>query len=62
MLEWNDTHKMAWGILLMFGGGLALAKSMESSGLMKLIGEGIAIYAPQHLFLLILLVASISIF
>lgn len=62
LLEWNDTHKMAWGILLMFGGGLALAKSMESSGLMKLIGEGIAIYAPQHLFLLILLVATISIF
>jgi len=62
LLEWNDTHKMAWGILLMFGGGLALAKSMESSGLMKLIGEGIATYAPQHLFFLILLVATISIF
>lgn len=62
LLEWNDTHKMAWGILLMFGGGLALAKSMESSGLMKLIGEGIATYAPQQLFLLILLISTISIF
>ena len=62
LLEWNDTHKMAWGILLMFGGGLALAKSMESSGVMKMIGEGIASYAPQQLIFLILLVTTISIF
>lgn len=37
ILEWNDTSKLAWGILLLFGGGLALAKGMASSGLVSLI-------------------------
>ncbi|MGB3227313.1 MAG: DASS family sodium-coupled anion symporter [Saprospiraceae bacterium] len=62
LLDWRDTKNMAWGILLMFGGGLALAKAMENAGVMKLIGEGIANYAPDNRFLLILLVATISIF
>ncbi|HMR16177.1 MAG TPA: DASS family sodium-coupled anion symporter, partial [Mariniflexile sp.] len=25
ILQWNDTQKLAWGILILFGGGLALA-------------------------------------
>ena len=62
ILVWKDTSKMAWGILLMFGGGLALAKAMENAGVMKLIGEGISNYAPVNLFLLIVLVVTISIF
>jgi len=62
ILVWKDTTKMAWGILLMFGGGLALAKAMENAGVMKLIGEGISNYAPDNLFLLIVLVVTISIF
>jgi len=42
VLEWNDTSKLAWGILLLFGGGLALAKGMASSGLVALITDTIA--------------------
>ena len=37
ILQWNDTSKLAWGILLLFGGGLALAKGMASSGLVDAI-------------------------
>ena len=62
ILNWKDTSKMAWGILLMFGGGLALAKAMENAGVMKMIGEGISNYAPDNRFLLIMLVATVSIF
>jgi sodium-dependent dicarboxylate transporter 2/3/5 len=62
LLEWKDTKNMAWGILLLFGGGLTLAKELEDAGVMKMIGDGIATYAPQHLFLNILLVCTISIF
>lgn len=42
VLEWNDTSKLAWGILLLFGGGLALAKGMASSGLVDLVTKTIA--------------------
>lgn len=62
LLEWKDTKNMAWGILLLFGGGLALAKGLENAGVMKMIGDGISVYAPENRFLLILLVATVSIF
>jgi sodium-dependent dicarboxylate transporter 2/3/5 len=42
ILQWKDTEKLAWGILLLFGGGLALAKGMASSGLVALITNTIA--------------------
>jgi sodium-dependent dicarboxylate transporter 2/3/5 len=42
ILQWKDTEKLAWGILLLFGGGLALAKGMASSGLVDLITDTIA--------------------
>jgi sodium-dependent dicarboxylate transporter 2/3/5 len=41
-LQWKDTEKLAWGILILFGGGLALAKGMASSGLVALITDTIA--------------------
>jgi len=31
-LSWKDTEKLPWGILLLFGGGLALAAIMEKNG------------------------------
>ena len=37
ILQWRDTEKLAWGILILFGGGLSLAKGMASSGLVTLI-------------------------
>ncbi|PQJ77070.1 SLC13 family permease [Polaribacter glomeratus] len=42
ILKWKDTEKLAWGILLLFGGGLALANAMESSGLVALVTDTIA--------------------
>ena len=33
LLQWDDTKKMAWGILLLFGGGIALASALENAGL-----------------------------
>ena len=62
LLNWSDTHKMSWGILLMFGGGLTLAKGLEHVGVMKSLGEHIASIAPSQEFLLIILVTTVSIF
>lgn len=33
LLVWKDTEKLPWGILLLFGGGLALATAMEKNGI-----------------------------
>lgn len=62
LLDWPDTGKMAWGILLLFGGGIALAKALEDVKLMDQLGTYIASYATDNTFLMILIVTTISIF
>ncbi|MFN8283162.1 MAG: DASS family sodium-coupled anion symporter [Chitinophagales bacterium] len=62
ILVWKDTQKMAWGILILFGGGLALAKGLEEAGLIQLLGNILADIAPENLFLLILLITTFSVF
>ena len=42
ILNWGDTTKLAWGILILFGGGLALAKGMSVSGLVDMVSNAIA--------------------
>jgi len=42
LMRWDDTTRLPWGILILFGGGLTLAKGMESTGLIQLVGGAIA--------------------
>ncbi|WP_299436326.1 DASS family sodium-coupled anion symporter [uncultured Maribacter sp.] len=42
IIKWQDTSKLAWGILVLFGGGLALAKGMSVSGIVDLVANTIA--------------------
>lgn len=62
ILVWRDTKKMAWGILILFGGGLALAKGLEETGSIQLLGDILAQIAPGNLFLLMLLITTLSVF
>jgi len=39
LLDWKDMKEMQWGILLLFGGGMALAEGMEKSGIVEQIGS-----------------------
>lgn len=39
LLNWGSAEKLPWGVLLLFGGGLALSSQFTSSGLTKWIGE-----------------------
>ncbi len=47
ILIWEDTLKVPWGILLLFGGGLALAGGFQLSGLGQLVGEGFSQWQVQ---------------
>jgi solute carrier family 13 (sodium-dependent dicarboxylate transporter), member 2/3/5 len=42
VLAWEDTRELPWGVLLLFGGGLALARAMETSGLAQEIAGAVA--------------------
>ena len=41
-LDWKDTSKLPWGILVLFGGGLALASGLTQAGFIDMIGEYIS--------------------
>ncbi len=62
LLVWSDTTKMAWGILLLFGGGMALAAGLEKSGLIGSLGNWMSGFTNgSSLLLLIISIAIISI-
>jgi len=61
LLEWGDTKRMAWGILLLFGGGLALAGALEKAGLIQQLGQWLSHFAGGG-FILVLMVTVLSIF
>ena len=42
IITWKDTKRLAWGILILFGGGLALARGMSVSGLVDTVAGAIA--------------------
>jgi len=39
LLDWKDTEKLPWGILLLFGGGLNLADALAETGVINIIGD-----------------------
>lgn len=61
LLAWEDTSKMAWGILILFGGGISLASALENAGLIQSMGTWMARFAGGG-FLLILVVTIVSLF
>ena len=41
LLVWKEADRAPWAVILMFGGGLALASGMEASGLADWLGEAL---------------------
>lgn len=62
LLNWKDTEKLPWGILLLFGGGLALAGSLETNGVIAYLSEVLKELSSVHYFVLLLVLVAIAIF
>lgn len=62
LLNWKDGVNIPWGILLLFGGGLAIAKGFKDSGLAQWIGEQLTILQGVHLIIVILCVTALVTF
>ena len=61
LIYWEDAVKLPWGILLLFGGGMALASGFESSGLAVWIGSHLTSLVGVSIFVLLLvLIASVN--
>ncbi|MEO8851289.1 MAG: DASS family sodium-coupled anion symporter [Allobranchiibius sp.] len=62
LLDWETAIKLPWGVLLLFGGGLALSSQFSSSGLTKYIGQQAEKLGSVPIVLLVLLVTAGVIF
>lgn len=60
ILEWDDTKEIPWGILVLFGGGLAIAAAFSSTGLAEWIGTQLSLLEGVH-YLLIFLITIITV-
>ncbi len=56
LLDWDTAKKLPFGIILLFGGGFALAKGFSSSGLAQWLGDQMGGISALPDFLIILLV------
>ena len=62
LLEWDETKKLPWGLLLLFGGGLSLASSISSSGLGQWLGTSFSLLVELKPWLIILLITTFIVF
>ncbi len=62
ILVWTDTSKMAWGILLLFGGGITLAAALDKAGLIKMLGIWLSGFSGSSVVFLVIAITIISLF
>ncbi|MEM6628467.1 MAG: SLC13 family permease [Bacteroidota bacterium] len=61
LITWEEAVKMPWGIILLFGGGMALAAGFKTSGLANWIGSQLSLLQGLEIFLTVLiLVAAVN--
>jgi sodium-dependent dicarboxylate transporter 2/3/5 len=58
IINWAEAVKLPWGVLLLFGGGLALAEGFRTSGLAEWIGSQMTLLQGMSLLLLLLILVT----
>lgn len=59
LLTWETSLELPWGVLLLFGGGLALSSQFSDSGLSEWIGEQMSGIGGLPVALIIVIVAAV---
>jgi sodium-dependent dicarboxylate transporter 2/3/5 len=62
LMNWTWARRVPWGILLLFGGGFALANGFQESGLTQWMGEQLKAFHFLPLILMILIVSAMATF
>ena len=61
LLNWKEADRAPWGVIMMFGGGLALAAAMTASGLAAWLGQVLEPLGTLPLFLLAAAIVALTI-
>lgn len=62
LLDWESAVRLPWGIVLLFGGGLAIADAFKSTGLTVWLGESLTAFGGLPSLLVLLVVVTMVIF
>ncbi|MCO4813456.1 MAG: SLC13/DASS family transporter [Flavobacteriales bacterium] len=62
LLKWEDTKNLPWGILILFGGGMALAKMLELNGVISELTVVFEAHREASLIVLLTVLVTIAIF
>ncbi|NRB39979.1 MAG: SLC13/DASS family transporter [Pseudomonadales bacterium] len=54
LLNWSAAANIPWGVLLLFGGGICLAKAFVASGLSTMVGDQLSVLATWPVFIMML--------
>lgn len=62
LLRWQHVEKLPWAILILFGGGLALAGAVSETGLAAWLGDNLHAVAALPAPVLVIIIATLIIF
>ena len=62
LLRWEQAERLPWGVLILFGGGLALAAAVNDTGLAAWIGTQLNVIGTLPLILVVAVAATMIIF
>ncbi len=60
LMDWETSKKLPWDIVLLFGGGFALAIGFKDSGLSAWFGQSLGFVKDSHPIIIIFVVAFIT--
>jgi sodium-dependent dicarboxylate transporter 2/3/5 len=62
ILDWETAVKIPWGVLILIGGGLALAHAFTETGLDRWISNQLVFIENLHYVLIVLVIVAIGVF
>ena len=61
LLDWETANKIPWGMLILFGAGISIAKAFGASGLSEQIGESLTHLSQLHvLFMMAIICLAVT--
>lgn len=62
LMDWETAIKLPWGLLILFGGGLSLAATLDATGFSEFLGNRATVLAFLPTLLIVTLVSAMMIF
>ncbi|WP_217697245.1 SLC13 family permease [Virgibacillus siamensis] len=62
IMEWKDSQNIPWGILILFGGGLAIAAGFTETGLSDWIGSQLAELEGMNILIIMFIATAVILF